>query len=86
LTGYSYAKLGLAYHSDGGSFTYLEHAFKHRNISGIDGWLLLTGYIGKMALYAYTFGVYGAAMFGNKGNPDFHYRYHRHLYSRFAGR
>jgi amino acid transporter len=65
LTGYSYAKLGLAYHSDGGSFTYLEHAFKHRNISGIGGWLLLTGYIGTMALYAYTFGVYGAAMFGN---------------------
>ena len=65
LTGYSYARLGLAYHSDGGSFTYLEHAFKHRNISGIGGWLLLTGYIGTMALYAYTFGVYGAAMFGN---------------------
>jgi len=65
LTGYSYAKLGLAYHSNGGSFTYLEHAFKHRNISGIGGWLLLTGYIGTMALYAYTFGVYGAAMFGN---------------------
>jgi uncharacterized protein len=65
LTGFSYAKLGLAYRSDGGSFTYLEHAFKHRNISGIGGWLLLTGYIGTMALYAYTFGVYGAAMFGN---------------------
>jgi amino acid transporter len=68
LTGFSYAKLGLAYHSDGGSFTYLEHAFKHRNISGIGGWLLLTGYIGTLALYAYTFGVYGAAMFG-KNTP-----------------
>jgi amino acid transporter len=64
LTGFSYSKLGLTYHSDGGSFTYLEHAFKHRNISGIGGWLLLTGYVGTLALYAYTFGVYGAAMFG----------------------
>jgi len=46
------------------SFTYLEHAFKHRNISGIGGWLLLSGYIGTLALYAHIFGVYGAAMFG----------------------
>ena len=64
LTGFSYAKLGMAYHSDGGSFTYLEHAFKHNNISGIGGWLLFAGYIGTLTLYAYTFGVYGAAMLG----------------------
>ncbi len=68
LTGFSYIKLGLAFHSDGGSFTYLEHAFKHRNISGIGGWLLLTGYIGTLSLYAYTFGVYGAAMFGQNAH------------------
>lgn len=29
LTGWSYIRLGLSYHSDGGSFTYLEHAFSH---------------------------------------------------------
>ena len=46
LTGFSYTKLGISYHSDGGSFTYLERAFKHKNISGIGGWLLFTGYIG----------------------------------------
>jgi len=68
LTGFSYTKLGISYHSDGGSFTYLERAFKHKNISGIGGWLLLTGYIGTLALYAYTFGVYGAAMFGQVGH------------------
>ncbi|HEY52676.1 MAG TPA: amino acid permease [Caldilineae bacterium] len=62
LTGYSYSKLGLHYRSDGGSFTYLEQAFKQRNIAGLGGWLLLVGYIGTMALYAYTFGTYGAAM------------------------
>jgi uncharacterized protein len=66
LTGFSYARLGLSFRSDGGSFTYLEHAFRHRNISGMGGWLLLTGYVGTLALYAYTFGVYGAAMFGQE--------------------
>ncbi|MEC4676591.1 MAG: APC family permease [Nitrospirota bacterium] len=68
LTGFSYAKLGLLFQSDGGSFTYLEHAFRHRNIAGIGGWLLVTGYIGTMALYSYTFGVYGTAMFGGNAH------------------
>jgi amino acid transporter len=65
LTGWSYIKLALAYHSDGGSFTYLEHAFSHPNIAGIGGWLLLAGYIGTLGLYAYTFGIYGSAILGN---------------------
>jgi len=67
LTGISYARLGIAFRSDGGSFTYLEHAFKHPNISGMGGWLLLVGYIGTMALYSFTFGVYGTAMLGGAG-------------------
>ncbi len=67
LTGWSYARLGLSFHSDGGSFTYLEHAFRHPNIAGLGGWLLLVGYIGTLALYAYTFGVYGAVILGD---PD----------------
>ena len=70
LTGFSYVKLGLVFQSDGGSFTYLEHAFRHRNIAGIGGWLLVAGYIGTMALYAYTFGVYGTAMFGENAHAD----------------
>jgi amino acid transporter len=65
LTGWSYIKLGLKYHSDGGSFTYLEHAFTHPNIAGIGGWLLLAGYVGTLGLYGYTFGVYGSAILGN---------------------
>ena len=68
LTGYAYTRLGLHFRSDGGSFTYLEQAFTQRNIAGIGGWLLLVGYIGTMSLYAYTFGVYGAAMLGDKLN------------------
>lgn len=65
LTGVSYARLGLIFRSDGGSFTYLERAFKNKNIAGVGGWTLLVGYIGTLALYSYTFGVYGASMFGN---------------------
>jgi len=65
LTGLSYARLGMVFRSDGGSFTYLEHAFRHENIAGVGGWLLLAGYVGTLALYAYTFGGYGSAMLGN---------------------
>ena len=68
LTGYSYARLGLAFRSDGGSFTYLERAFRHRTIAALGGWLLLVGYIGTLALYAFTFGVYGSAMLGSDGH------------------
>ncbi len=64
LTGWSYARLGLTFRSDGGSFTYLEQAFGRGNVAGIGGWLLLVGYIGTMGLYAYTFGAYGSALLG----------------------
>ena len=67
LTGLSYARLGLVFQSSGGSFTFLEHAFANRNVAAIGGWLLLVGYVGTMALYAYTFGVYGSAMLGDNG-------------------
>jgi len=74
LTGWSYARLGLSFRSDGGSFTYLEHTFRHRNLAALGGWLLLVGYIGTLALYAYTFGVYGAVMLGDAdhGSPMQH--------------
>jgi amino acid transporter len=67
LTGWSYIRLGLSYHSEGGSFTYLEHAFSHPNIAGVGGWLLLAGYVGTLGLYAYTFGVYGSAILSGSG-------------------
>jgi hypothetical protein len=74
LTGCSYARLGLTFRSDGGSFTYLENAFRHRNVAGLGGWLLLVGYVGTLALYAYTFGVYGSVMLGDAehGSPMQH--------------
>ena len=62
LTGISYAHLGLAFHDDGGSFTYVEHAFDNTAVAGVAGWLLVAGYVGTLALYATTFGAYGAAL------------------------
>ncbi len=73
LTGVSYTHLGLTFRSDGGSFTYLEQAFRHPNIAGLGGWLLLVGYIGTLSLYAYTFGTYGSALLGSGNNPAVHH-------------
>ena len=67
LTGWSYARLGVTFHSAGGSFTYMEHAYCHPTVAALGGWLLLAGYICTLALYAYTFGVYGAAMLEGSG-------------------
>ena len=70
IAGYSYIRLALTYRNDGASFTYLEKAFPdHLSISGITGWTVVVGYIGTMALYAFTFGAYGAALFGEANNP-----------------
>lgn len=68
--GYSYVRLALTFHSDGASFTYLEHAFpSHPDIAGIAGWTVIVGYVGTLALYAFTFGAYGAALAGFAGVP-----------------
>ncbi len=75
ITGAAYASLGVSFCSDGGSFTYLERAFDQPNVAGIGGWLLLAGYIGTLALYAYTFGIYGAALLsaGGQANMAMHH-------------
>jgi amino acid transporter len=65
IMGYSYVKLAVSFHSDGASFTYLEYAFpKHKFIGAITGWTVIIGYIGTLALYAFTFGAYGAELLG----------------------
>ena len=67
--GYSYVKLALGFRSDGASFTYLEKAFPKRpNVSGIAGWTVIVGYVGTLALYAFTFGAYGAHLLGEPGS------------------
>ena len=66
VAGYSYIKLALAFRDDGASFTYLEKAFPDKPfIASITGWTVILGYIGTMALYAFTFGAYGSELLGH---------------------
>ena len=71
LTGLSYAHLGLAYQGDGGSFTYIEHAFGWRALAAVAGWVLVAGYVGTLALYATAFGAYGATLISGTGSNAF---------------
>ena len=65
IGGYSYVRLALTFVSDGASFTYLEHAFPESPwIAAITGWTVVVGYIGTLALYAFTFGAYGSDLVG----------------------
>ncbi|GAB6075257.1 hypothetical protein JCM12825_01350 [Desulfurobacterium crinifex] len=63
--GYHYVKLSLTFKDDGASYTYLRKAFPNKPwIAGIEGWIVILGYIGTLALYAFTFGAYGADLLG----------------------
>ena len=67
--GYSYVKLALTFRSDGASFTYLERAFPNQlHVAGLMGWTVIVGYVGTLALYAFTFGAYGADLLGSPGD------------------
>ena len=66
--GYHYVKLALTFRDDGASYTYLKRAFPDKLwIAGIEGWTVIIGYVGTLALYAFTFGAYGADILGH---PD----------------
>ncbi|PHS28589.1 MAG: hypothetical protein COA85_03395 [Robiginitomaculum sp.] len=64
--GYSYVKLALTFRNDGASYTYLSHAFpRFQFVSTLGGWTVIVGYVGTLALYAFTFGAYGANLLGH---------------------
>jgi len=58
LTAYSYLKLTLHYEEHGGAFTFVEHTTDNVHIAGFVGWVLVVGYVGVMAMYAFAFGAY----------------------------
>jgi len=67
--GYSYVRLALTFRDDGSSYTYLLRAWPEKPwIAGIEGWIIAVGYVGTLALYAYTFGAYGADLLGSTGS------------------
>ena len=71
LTGLSYAHLGLGFHGDGGSFTYIERAFGRPGLAAVAGWVLIAGYVGTLALYATAFGAYGATLIVGTGTHHY---------------
>lgn len=58
LTAYSYLKLTLHFGAKGGVFSFVEHTVDNENIAGYVGWILVVGYVGVMAMYAFAFGAY----------------------------
>jgi amino acid transporter len=70
--GYSYVKLALTFRDDGASYTYLARAFPAAPfLSTLGGWTVIVGYVGTLALYAFTFGAYGADLLGQGKAPLF---------------
>ncbi len=65
LTSYSYARLSLAYPSQGGTVEFLNQAFGVGLITGSLNILLWLSYIIMLSLYAYAFGSYGASFFNH---------------------
>ncbi|EGW41717.1 APC family permease [Desulfosporosinus sp. OT] len=63
VTAYSYAKLSVAYPSQGGTVEFLNQAFGVGLTAGGLNVLLWMSYVIMLSLYAYAFGSYGAMFF-----------------------
>ncbi|WP_135805398.1 APC family permease [Halorussus marinus] len=58
LTAYSYLKLTFHFEEHAGAFTFVEHVVDSPTIAAYTGWVLVVGYVGVMAMYAFAFGAY----------------------------
>ncbi|MFB6253219.1 MAG: APC family permease [Halobacteriaceae archaeon] len=58
LTAYSYLKLTLHFGEHAGAFSFIEHMTDNMDIVGYVGWILIVGYVGTLAMYAFAFGAY----------------------------
>lgn len=63
ITAYSYVQLTKYFQEGGGVFSFLKHSVRNRHVAGLFGWLLIIGYIGTIAMYAYGFGAYATSFF-----------------------
>jgi amino acid transporter len=69
ITAYSYAKLSIAYPTQGGTVEFLNQAFGPGILTGGLNVLLWLSYIVMLSLYAYAFGSYGATFFPESMQP-----------------
>jgi amino acid transporter len=58
LTAYSYLQLTLHFGEHGGVFSFVEHVVDRPSVAAYVGWVLVVGYVGVMAMYAFAFGSY----------------------------
>ena len=63
VTSYSYARLSVAFPSQGGTVAFLDRAFGSGLLTGSANILLWISYIVMLSLYSYAFGSYGASLF-----------------------
>lgn len=69
LTSYSYARLSVAFPSQGGTVEFLNQAFGSGPLTGSANVLLLISYVVMLSLYAHAFGSYGASFFPDAWQP-----------------
>lgn len=62
ISAFSYSQLSINYKKSGGAFTFLNE-INHQGIAGSLSWILITGYILTISVYAFTFGHYVAHVF-----------------------
>jgi amino acid transporter len=69
VTSYSYARLSVAYPSQGGTIEFLNQAFGVDLITGGLNILLWASYVVMLSLYAHAFGSYAASFFPEAVRP-----------------
>lgn len=69
VTSYSYAKLSVAFPSQGGTVAFLDRAFGPGLLTGTANILLWISYMVMLSVYAYAFGSYGASFFPLASQP-----------------
>ena len=69
VTAYSYARLSVAFPSQGGTVAFLDRAFGSGLMTGSVNILLWISYIVMLSLYAYAFGSYGASLLPSSSAP-----------------
>ena len=72
LTTYSYVRLSLTLPSQGGTVTFLNHAFGTGLTTGALNVLLWLSYVVMLSLYAFAFGSYAAALIPGGGAFEKH--------------
>lgn len=75
LTSYAYARLSVAFPSQGGTVAFLNRAFGRGLVTGTLNVLLNLSYVVMIALYAHAFGSYGASFF-----PGAHHTLLTHMF------